>query len=252
MRGSGAATEKLGRGITYMEDAEGNVIPYRTTPTGIAPVFDPKTGTVMSKPKSDKVKLAHEHNNALNIMVDDAIEGVTNNPGAFGLKTLAPNLAVDYLDPKNTDTRLLVDRLSSMQIKNFSGAAVSAHEQERLNKFLPRSGEDAGTVTKKLRNYKRQLEIAGYTMGLPGNLPANPATQPARNEVPGIGQAIGQATRDLGNANAAISGAAPVIPKTLTRTLGGGNAPPAAIEMLKSDPTLAPAFKAKYGYLPGE
>jgi len=190
-------------------------------------------------------------------MVDEAITGAENNPEAFGLKTLVGklpfgNLALNRLDPKHIETRLLADRLSSMQIKDFSGAAVSAHEQDRLNNFLPREGDDDQTVLYKLKNYKRQLQISGYMMGLSNELPQNPATQPAVDRPSTLGASVKQLGRDVGNAKDAISGAAPVIPKTLTRTLGGGNAPPAAIEMLKSDPTLAPAFKAKYGYLPGE
>jgi len=225
------------------------VVPYRTTPTGIAPVLDPKTGTVMSKPKSDKLRLAHEHNNALNIMVDEAITGAENNPEAFGLKTLAGklplgDLALSRIDPKHIETRLLVDRLSSMQIKDFSGAAVSAHEQERLNKFLPREGDDGPTVAAKLRNYKRQLQISGYTMGLSNELPQNPATQPAVDRPSTLGASVKQLGRDLSNAKDAATGA---IPKTLTKTLGNGKpqAPTEAIRDLMADPS--PEAIAEFG-----
>jgi len=199
MRGSGAATEKLGMGINYIGD-EGKG--YRTSSKGgLVPVLDPETGKHLSKPKSDKVRLAHEHNNALNIMVDEAITGAENNPEAFGLKTLASklplgDLALSRIDPKHIETRLLVDRLSSMQIKDFSGAAVSAHEQERLNKFLPREGDDGPTVAAKLRNYKRQLQISGYTMGLSNELPQNPATQPAVDRPSTLGASVKQLGRD--------------------------------------------------------
>ena len=247
MRGGGAATEKLGMGINYIGD-EGKA--YRTSSNGgLVPVFDPETGEHLTKSKSDKVRLAHEHNSALRIMVDEALTGAENNPEAFGLKTLAGmlpfgNLALNGLDSKHVNTRLLVDRLSSMQVKEFSGAAVSAHEQERLNNFLPREGDDAQTVLFKLRNYKRQLEISGYTMGLSDNLPANPATQPAVDRPSTLGASVKQLGRDLGNAKDAATGA---IPKTLTKTLGNGKpqAPTEAIRDLMADPS--PEAIAEFG-----
>jgi len=96
--------------------------------------------------------------------VNAARTAANENPDAFGLKTVLPEIILQRVDPEGVEARALVGKLSSVQIKDTSGAAVSAAEQKRLNTYLPASGDDSSTVKIKLNNYYEELKRKGYVV----------------------------------------------------------------------------------------
>jgi len=97
--------------------------------------------------------------------VDEAIRIAEGSPEAFGLKTFVPGFILDrFSKDGEIDARAVVGSLKSAKIKDMSGTAVSAHEQDRLNEFLPAKGDQPKTVGIKLEAYRRELRAKGYTV----------------------------------------------------------------------------------------
>jgi len=100
--------------------------------------------------------------------VDYAISIVDDNADAFGIKTFVPDFILDPLSKDGeVKVRAVVGALKSAKIKDMSGTAVSAHEQERLNEFLPAKGDQPRVVKIKLQNYKDELARKGYIIDSP-------------------------------------------------------------------------------------
>jgi hypothetical protein len=123
--------------------------------------------TFPGQPTAAERKAAGEKQNQV-VEVTEAIKQVQANPEAFGFKTFLPSWALERMYGEGTGTRAIVGALSSAKIKDLSGAAVSAHEQNRLNKFLPADGDPVEAVITKLKAYKAELDRKGYTLEAPG------------------------------------------------------------------------------------
>lgn len=124
--------------------------------------------------------------------IDDAIAQVSANPGAVGLKAAVPGTILNRVKSRTgaggVNARAGVADVGSLEIRDRSGAAVTASEFPRLKPFIPAITDDAATVQKKLRRMRQIIEeeneaMAGfYTpdqgyMGLPSptGAPAAPA-----------------------------------------------------------------------------
>lgn len=90
--------------------------------------------------------------------LEKAIEAVTKNPKAFGVKNYAPDAVVQRMDKKGVDPRAKVADIGSMIVHDRSGAAVTASEYPRLRPFIPQATDDPDVVITKLKNLKATLE----------------------------------------------------------------------------------------------
>lgn len=84
-------------------------------------------------------------------------QGISHDPSATGLKGILPDLILNRVDPQGTSVRVLIGDLSSMVIKDRSGAAVTAAEFPRLRRFIPDEKDNADTVRVKVRGFYREL-----------------------------------------------------------------------------------------------
>ena len=120
--------------------------------------------------------------------IDDALKEISAYPKATGLdKSLQPTDILNRTDPKGINARAAIGNMSSMVIKDRSGAAVTVSEFPRLKPFLPQLSDNAETIKKKLIKfkaivedeaalYKENLYKAGYDMSKFEN-----NTQPQQN-----------------------------------------------------------------------
>lgn len=102
-------------------------------------------------------------------LIDRAMDAVSAHPTAFGGKRALGDVVPlmggvsDYInqraDPEGVDARALVANISSLQIKDRSGAAVTVSEFPRLAPFVPRVGDTPETIRKKLVQLKAAIEI---------------------------------------------------------------------------------------------
>lgn len=99
-----------------------------------------------------------------------AIQAVTANPNAFGIKvgaadeapnslggTLARTVRDRALSPEAVSARALLYNNMSTIIKERAGTAQSAQELKRLNGFLPGPLDDAKTINAKLSGFQQYL-----------------------------------------------------------------------------------------------
>ena len=98
-----------------------------------------------------------------------ASKRIVHDPKATGLQGFLPNVVLNRVDPSGVDVRGLIADLGSMEIRDRSGAAVTAAELPRLAPFIPNEKDDPSAVRKKLFGFKNALtELnkdirAGYT-----------------------------------------------------------------------------------------
>ena len=90
--------------------------------------------------------------------IDRAIEAVTKNPSAVGIKGNLPQAILNRTDPQGVETRALITDVGSAKVHDRSGAAVAASEAPRLMPFIPQATDNAETVVKKLKQLKTQIE----------------------------------------------------------------------------------------------
>lgn len=97
--------------------------------------------------------------------IDRAIEGVTKNPGAVGLKGFLPNaiLARQGTEAEKL-TRADISNIGSLKIHDRSGATVTAAESPRLMPFIPTINDPPEAVATKLRGLKREAERNNLTI----------------------------------------------------------------------------------------
>jgi hypothetical protein len=65
-----------------------------------------------------------------------------------------------YNDPQGADFRALLGQIGGVVIKDISGAAVTAAEDERLKKWVPRVTDRPEVAAAKLRNMRREISAA--------------------------------------------------------------------------------------------
>ncbi len=81
----------------------------------------------------------------------DARGAIGFGTGGFGLWD--PNRS----DPHGADFRALIGQIGGIIIKDISGAAVSAAEDDRLKKWIPVPTDSAATIRAKLNNLRREI-----------------------------------------------------------------------------------------------
>lgn len=121
-----------------------------------------------------------EANEAIIGDIDDAVAKLTGNPGAIGLKGLAPDLFLQRFDPEGVQTRAALANVTSQIMLMRSGGAVSDAEFGRLEPFLAQDTDTPQAALNKLTNirefFARKVENPGVA---PTPVPAGPAAPPA-------------------------------------------------------------------------
>jgi len=84
-------------------------------------------------------------------------EAVKGDPNAVGMKGALPQAILNRRDPGGVATRAAIANISSMVIKNRSGANVTVGEEPRLMPFIPGPTDDTPTVVKKLRGLLNEI-----------------------------------------------------------------------------------------------
>lgn len=171
-----------GQGVTYQQDANGNII---ALPTKIKAGDIPRGRTVVApgegmmpmagKPSEAAAKETASINQQKAI-IKGALDAIDKNPNAFGT---ARGLAGGALGetfgaravgetPEETQARSFLFNVVSGVIKERAGTAQSAGEQATLNRFLPTTTDNADELKSKLngfQDYLKARESAGKKPG---------------------------------------------------------------------------------------
>ena len=94
--------------------------------------------------------------------IDKAIKAVKEHPEAFGLEhgrglPVIGGIIDQRLDPAGIDARSLVANIGSQQIHDRTGAAMSIHEEKRLNPFVPGGSDTPQKILANLEQLKAGL-----------------------------------------------------------------------------------------------
>jgi len=136
-------------------------------PGGEGPVlFNPKAGTIQEAPGglggkpqiTAKQKTDMQQNMKQLGAIDSALTALDAYPTAVGARGAAPDWLLQRADPRGTAARSLIANIGSLEIRDRSGAAVTAAEFPRLRPFIPNLTDTAETVRTKLRQMKRIIE----------------------------------------------------------------------------------------------
>ena len=84
-------------------------------------------------------------------------EAVKGDPNAVGIKGALPQTILNRKDPGGVATRAAIANISSMVIKDRSGANVTVGEEPRLMPFIPGPTDDAPTIAKKMRGLLNEI-----------------------------------------------------------------------------------------------
>lgn len=91
--------------------------------------------------------------------IDLAEQEVKANPGAFSfIKGMTPDLVLNRVDAKGTTPRSVVAALAAEKAHELYGAAFTAAERARANKFLPVDGDNAEILLNKFSGMKKMLQ----------------------------------------------------------------------------------------------
>lgn len=128
--------------------------------------------------------------------IEDARREVKAYPNAVGYKGALPNWALQRTDPKGAKARVGLSKLSSTEVKDTSGTAVSGHEFERIRPHIPNMTDDAPTVLTKLDSFEEivksiQQNIIEFAEIQNYKSPTKPDNSPSKN--------TGEETKVIGN-----------------------------------------------------
>lgn len=121
--------------------------------------------------------------------IDQALAGLKTSPGSVGAKMggwVGDDIANRVYDKEGATLRATIADIGSMEIRDRSGAAVSAAEFPRIKPFIPKITDDAATVTRKLARM-RQI-IAEETALLQANYGPENGFREIRTGAPAGGQ----------------------------------------------------------------
>lgn len=151
------------------------------------------------RPVPNAVNQAYLQNSRQLNTIEQAIADVRANPSAVGLKNLAPDLIVDRLPGRGNsggvNARAGVADVGSLEIRDRSGAAVTASEFPRLRPFVPSVNDNAETVIKKLERMREIIaeeteamrEFYSADQGFTGLPPAPASGRQTPRQNPGQG-----------------------------------------------------------------
>lgn len=131
-----------------------------------------KTALATNESKLDKIKdvlIATDPNATKEQIAYLAKRGIQHDPQATGIKGILPNQILNRIDPNGVAVRGLIADLGSMEIRDRSGAAVTAAEFPRLAPFIPNEKDPPDVMRKKLRGFLNAVQQlnkdirAGYT-----------------------------------------------------------------------------------------
>lgn len=126
--------------------------------------------------------------------IDAAITALESNPDAVGAKGYLPDAILNRIPGRGmaggVDARAGVADVGSLEIRDRSGAAVTASEFPRLKPFIPDIRDDATTALKKLRRMRDIIAEESQAMaefytpdqgyrGLPPMRASTPAAKPS-------------------------------------------------------------------------
>lgn len=159
------------QGVTYQQDASGNIValPTKAAPGAVVrgtPVVAPGAGMqpLAGKP-SESISKELTGIRQQNAVIDGALAAVEKTPSAFsmsrGVATMAgaiPESMAGRLDNDDErQARSYVFNNVSKVINERAGAAQSAQELARLRSFLPAETDNAAQIKSKLRAFKTYL-----------------------------------------------------------------------------------------------
>ncbi len=90
--------------------------------------------------------------------IDEALAALEADPRALGVKAYVPQVILNQMDPKGVAARAAVADIGSLEIRERSGAAVTAREAPRLKPFVPLPTDDAETAKTKLRRLRAAIQ----------------------------------------------------------------------------------------------
>lgn len=119
-----------------------------------------------------KTQAALKGSTELGSKLDAALAQLEANPDAVGWKTLIPDLALQRFSSQGERmTRSAIGELSAEKAHDLYGAAFTAAEMKRAEKFLPRDGDSVDTVRDKLKQLKAMVDLKNQALS--GGAPSN-------------------------------------------------------------------------------
>jgi hypothetical protein len=156
------AAEGLDPKVVYYRDANG--VPQA--------VSGQSTRDNPLKPWPGQALTARSENQAAVTNIDNALKlldpknnskEAQNARNAIGIGTgMLGDQFTQYNDPQGADFRALLGQIGGVVIKDISGAAVTAAEDERLKKWVPRVTDRPEIAAAKLRNMRREIQQRNY------------------------------------------------------------------------------------------
>jgi hypothetical protein len=151
-------------GLTPVQeyDAEGNPITVLRPKVAGLEIPGPNTRTPAA------IQKAIAENTTQMSVIDEAMKALDAHPDAVGLKRGMADLPLiggagdavnQRRDPGGVEARALISNISSLVIKDRSGAAVSVSESGRLRPFIPSVGDTPATIRIKLAKLRQAIEV---------------------------------------------------------------------------------------------
>jgi cell division protein FtsL len=134
---------------------------------GVPTVRPVKKETAEGKSMSPALGKSYVENNTAISQIDAAINALSMNKNAVGVKGYMPDAVLQRVDKEGVNARSRIADIGSLRIHDRSGAAVTLTELERLKPFIPSVTDDAATAETKLKNLREaymqmQTEIQDF------------------------------------------------------------------------------------------